>query len=221
MEKGQLIVIEGASDGIGKSTQLGLLKESLEKEGKEIVTHHFPSYGTYQARPVEEYLKGTFGEEVKEISPYFIHDLYALDRAITWRKELKPQYDLGKTILLDRYTTSSILYQSAQIEDMEEKKDFVDFICDYEYNKLQIQRPDNIIFLHAPFAVIRSLQLGRVENEGIKNDIHERNVELLKKIYDNSMFLADYLKWDMVSCSENDTMLSKEEIHEKVKQLIK
>lgn len=31
MNKGKIIVIEGSSDGIGKSTQLGLLKEHLIK----------------------------------------------------------------------------------------------------------------------------------------------------------------------------------------------
>ena len=144
-----------------------------------------------------------------------------MDRAITWQKELKPQVEEGKTLLLDRYTTSSILYQSASIQDLQEKKDFVDFICDYEYHKLGIIEPDNIVFLHAPFELVRKMQLSRKENEGIINDIHERNIELLKRIYDNSMFLADYLGWDMISCSEEGKMLSKEAIHEKVYQLIK
>ena len=31
--KGKLIVLEGASDGMGKTTQFKLLKERLEKEG--------------------------------------------------------------------------------------------------------------------------------------------------------------------------------------------
>ena len=36
MEKGQLIVFEGACDGIGKSTQIKLLREKLEAEGKTV-----------------------------------------------------------------------------------------------------------------------------------------------------------------------------------------
>ena len=54
MKKGKLIVIEGACDGIGKTTQYNLLKERLEKEGEKIISHHFPSYNTYQGKPVEE-----------------------------------------------------------------------------------------------------------------------------------------------------------------------
>ena len=79
MEKGKLIVIEGACDGIGKTTQFQLLKEHLEKDGKEIVTHHFPSYQTYQGKPVEMYLEGKYGQP-HELSPYFINSLYAIDR---------------------------------------------------------------------------------------------------------------------------------------------
>ena len=41
---------------------------------------------------------------------------------VTWEKKLKEKYEEGYTILLDRYTTSSIIYQSCLIEDLEERK---------------------------------------------------------------------------------------------------
>ena len=44
--RGKLFVVEGACDGIGKSTQYALLREKLEQNGEQVVTHHFPSYGT-------------------------------------------------------------------------------------------------------------------------------------------------------------------------------
>ena len=44
--------------------------DKLEKEGYNVIKHHFPSYGTYQGRPVEEYLKGNYGK-ISELSPYF------------------------------------------------------------------------------------------------------------------------------------------------------
>ena len=88
---GKLIVIEGSCDGVGKSTQYKLLIERLKKENTNITTHHFPSYGTYQARPVEEYLKGSYGGS-SELSPYFVNSLYAQDRAITWISGLKEIY---------------------------------------------------------------------------------------------------------------------------------
>ena len=90
---GKLIVIEGALDGIGKSTQFNLLKEELEKENV-VVSHHFPTYDEYQGKPVMEYLKGSFGKP-GDVSPYFVNSLYALDRKITWDLKLKPIYDEG------------------------------------------------------------------------------------------------------------------------------
>ena len=68
MDMGKLIVFEGASDGIGKSTQIGLLKKKLEEEGNIVVNHHFPTYGTYHGAPVEQYLSGNLGE-IKDLSP--------------------------------------------------------------------------------------------------------------------------------------------------------
>ena len=35
--RGKLYVVEGACDGIGKSTQYALLKERLEKDGEQVV----------------------------------------------------------------------------------------------------------------------------------------------------------------------------------------
>ena len=122
---GKLIVVEGACDGIGKSTQYTLLKERLIKDGNNVVSHHFPSYGEYQGVPVEKYLKGEFGN-IEDLSPYFINNLYAVDRAITWHSYLKKEYQ-NSIILLDRYTTSSLIYQSALIDDIEKRKEFIDF----------------------------------------------------------------------------------------------
>ena len=217
--KGRIIVIEGACDGIGKSTQYSLLKEELEKEGK-VITHHFPSYDTPQGKGVEEYLNGSLGE-ISSLSPYFINNLYAYDRVITWVKELKEEYEKGSTILLDRYTTSSIIYQASVIDDMEERKKFIDFVNDYEYNKLGIGKPDTVIFLHAPFDLVTKLREERKSNEGISNDIHERNIDFMKKVYDNAMFVSNYLNWDKVNCEENGKFKTIEDIHKKILSIVK
>ena len=220
MEKGKLIVVEGSSDGIGKTTQYSMLKNHLEADGKEIISHHFPSYHTYQGEPVTRYLSGEYGE-IKDLSPYFINSLYAIDRGITWYTELKPLYDQGKIVLLDRYTTSSMIYQSALIDDIRKKKQFVDFVADFEYEKIGLKKPDNVIFLYAPFDMIQKMIEQRSHNEGVSNDIYERDMDIMKRVYNSAMFVADYLSWDKVQCNDGDQMKSREEIHEEVYQLIK
>lgn len=209
---GKIIVIEGACDGIGKTTQFQLLNDKLLKNGEKVISHHFPSYNEYQGKPVENYLKGEYGLQ-KDLSPYFVNSLYATDRGVTWYSNLKEKYDSGYTILLDRYTTSSIIYQTALIDGELEKKKFIDFVIDYEYNKIGIQKPDNVIFLYASFELATKMRLERKENEGVDNDIHEKDLDFMKRVYDTAMFAADYLNWDKVKCDFNNQMKSIEEIH--------
>ena len=220
MNKGKLIVIEGACDGIGKSTQYNLLYNRLINDNNLVCKHHFPTYNTYQGKGVEEYLTGNFGNP-KDISPYFINSLYANDRAITWYSDLKLKYDGGHIILLDRYTTSSLIYQSALITDIEEKKKFIDYVCDFEYSKLGIKEPDQVIFLHAQFDLVTKMRSKRKENDGIINDIHESDLEFMKHVYESSMFIANYLNWDMVDCSKGNNLKNIEEIHEEIYSLVK
>ena len=220
MNKGKLIVIEGASDGIGKTTQFILLKERLKEENFEVVTHHFPSYNTEQGLMVEEYLKGNLGKK-EELSPYFINSLYAIDRAATWIKKLKSEYEQGKIILLDRYTTSSLIYQSALLESEQEKKDFIDYVNDFEYKKLGIKEPDKVIFLNAPLDLITELRNKRIGNDGIIKDIHETDNSFMKQVYDNAQMVSKYLNWDTVNCEENGIFKTQNEIHEEIYKLIK
>ena len=220
MKDNKLIVIEGACDGIGKTTQFELLKEHLEKDGVELVTHHFPTYETHQGALAQNYLKGDYGKPNK-LSPYFINSLYAVDRAVTWNTKLQKEFLNGKTILLDRYTTSSLIYQTVSFEDLEEKKKFIDFVTDYEYEKLGIKKPDKVIFLYMPFELALKIRMERKQNDGVENDIHESDLEFMKKVYDNAMFVADYLNWDKVKCNDGDNLMSIEEIHNSVYTLVK
>ena len=219
MKKGKIIVIEGACDGIGKTTQYNLLKQYLIDKGEEVVTHHFPTYNEYQGKGVECYLKGEFGD-LKELSPYFINNLYANDRAVTWYSKLKKEYEAGKTILLDRYATSTFIYQASVISNIEERKEFLNYIFDLEYNKLGIGRPDKVIFLCAPFDLVSEMRNSRKQNDGVANDVHERDLSFMKKVYDNALFVADYFKWDIVNCDQGNKMKTIEQIHGEICQIL-
>ena len=218
--EGKLIVIEGACDGIGKSTQFRLLKERLENEGYNVTTHHFPSYNTYQGLPVEKYLSGEYGD-IKDLNNYFIGSLYSMDRIITWQTKLKKEYEKGNIILLDRYTTSTLIYQSALIDDIEEKNNFINFITDYEYNKVGIKRPDLVLFLNADFDLVTKLRNERKENDGIKKDIHETNLEFLRKVYNSALYTSNYLGFDEINCEENGEFRSIDSIKDDIYKLVK
>lgn len=217
MKKGKIIVIEGACDGIGKSTQLSLLKEYLDKK-YNVVTHHFPTYNEASGMLVEKYLNGDFGD-IKDVTPYFVNSLYGIDRAIVSKNKIKPALEDGDVVILDRYTTSSIIYQSATI-GMNEKEKFIKYVCDYEYEKLGVIKPDVVIFLTAPYDLVTEMRSKRQVIDGIKNDIHERNDEYMRKVYESGNYAAKLLNWEIINCDKDGKMLSIEEIHEEIKKRI-
>ena len=107
------------------------------------------------------------------------------------------------------------------ITDIEEKKAFIDYVCEFEYEKMGIGKPDDVIFLHAPFDLVTEMRNARKSNDGVPNDIHERDIEFMKRVYESAMFVADYLGWSQVQCNDQNRMKSIEEIHEDVYKLVK
>lgn len=214
---GKIIVIEGACDGVGKSTQLDLLQKYL---GESCITHHFPTYGTPGASAIETFLRGDYGPK-DEIPDELIQNMYALDRAILWQTKLKREYEAGKILLLDRYTTSSLIYQTLKCSDDEAKKDRISQIKDHEYGYLKVGEPDLVIFLNGDFDTLTKLRLARSDNDGIKGDVYERDIETQRQIYNNAQFVSNYLRWYQVMVTEQDRMRSAEDIHAEIKRLVR
>ena len=79
-----------------------------------------------------------------------------------------------------------------------------------------------MIFLSASFELINVMRRKRKDEEGeaVEGDIHENNLEFLKKVYESAIFVAKYLNWDIVDCSDGDKMKSPEEIHEEIMKLV-
>ncbi len=218
--QGKVIVVEGSCDGVGKSTQTHLLEERLKQEGEEVIYHHFPSYEQYYGVLVTKYLEGVFGKP-QDLSPYFVNGLYAIDRACAWYETLEKDYYAGKVLLFDRYTTSSLMYQSSFITDLEKKKEFINYVCDFEYNKLGLPQPDLTIYLDMPFSLAQKLRQERKQNMGVVKDIHEEDLNFLKKVYESGVFVATYLNFAKVACYKDRKVRSIEDIHKDVLKLVK
>ena len=218
MSKGKLIVIEGACDGIGKTTQYKKLYEKLSKEG-EVVRQHFPSYETKQGALPTAYLAGEYGDK-NDLSQYFVHALYAIDRAVTWKTVLEKEYNAGKTILLDRYTSSSMIYQSTPFSE-DKRDEFIEFMVDYEFNKLGTGKPDMVIFLTAPFDLVTKMRNERKDNDGVKNDIYERDLDFMKRAYDNANNIAKKYGWKIIECASSGKLRTPEDISEEIYSIVK
>ena len=208
-----LIVIEGVSDGVGKTTQINELYNKLINDGKDVIYHHFPSYGSIGASLVEEYLKGNLGKR-EDIGPYAISSFYAMDRFYTYHNKLKEDLDRGKIVLLDRYTTSNLIYQGALFE--EEKDAFLDYISDYEYNRLGLRKPDLVIFLKLDKSIASTLR----NNRGNK-DINESDNVFLDKVYDNSLYVADKYNFKIIECSHDGKIRSIDDISREIYDVVR
>jgi dTMP kinase len=129
---------------------------------------------------------------------------------------LKRNYENGKIILLDRYTTSSIIYQAALIEDTQKRKDFINYVIDYEYNKLGIKEPDKTIFLHMPYEYSCILK----KNREIL-DQHEMDEDHLKNAEQTYIELSELYNWNRIECIKDNEVRTIEEIGDEVYSLVK
>ncbi|MBR2525620.1 dTMP kinase [bacterium] len=105
MKKGLFITFEGA-DGCGKTTQIKLLQEYLQRRGYEVVLTREPGCEGL-GQKIRDLLLNYDGE----VSPVCESFLFLADRAQNVDIIVKRNIDLGKIVISDRHTDSSLAYQ--------------------------------------------------------------------------------------------------------------
>lgn len=104
---GKLIVFEGV-EGCGKTSQIQLCCQWLESLGISVVVTREPG-GTELGLDLRRLLlEKSEDKPVGEVTELL---LYAADRSQHVEQELKPNLAVGKYVLCDRYTDSTIAYQ--------------------------------------------------------------------------------------------------------------
>lgn len=210
----RLIVIEGL-DGSGKSTQVALLKEYLLAQKMPVRQIKLPDYDDPSSTLVKMYLGGEFGGNPEDVNVYAASSFYAVDRYASFRRHWQTDYEAGTLILADRYTTSNAVHQAVKLPESE-WQDYLQWLSDYEYNKLGIPRPDSVIFLDMPVAVSQKLMTARYGGEEGKKDVHEANVQYLYACRKAALFAAEKLGWSVVTCAEGENPLPIEQIHSEI-----
>lgn len=211
---GALIAVEGL-DGSGKATQTALLCQALEKRGVSLRRISFPDYGQPSSALVKLYLGGAFSTDPQAVNAYAASSFYAVDRFASFAQFWKPDYEAGKTIVADRYSTSNIVYQMSKLPH--EKWDaFIEWICDYEYHKLGLPEPTCTIYLDMPPEVSQKLLSVRYHGDEQKKDIHERDMEYLSACRKSAAYAAKKLGWLVINCAEGDNAKAVERIHEEL-----
>ncbi|NUJ97281.1 deoxynucleoside kinase [Candidatus Gracilibacteria bacterium] len=209
------VVIDGI-DGAGKGTQVKLVAEYLEMQGKKVKIIDFPRYGEKSAFFVEKYLNGEYGNFVK---PKLASLFYALDR-FDASKELKEDLNQYDYIISNRYVSASMIHQSGKIVKKEEVDTYLEWLDDLEYTIFSIPRPDITLFLDVSPEISSQLIGKKEQREYIKGgenkDIHEKDENHLRDAYNMAHYVAKKFDWKIIDCVEGGNILTKEKITQKI-----
>ena len=219
-KNGKLIALCGI-DASGKTTQARLLRERAEEEGLKVEHVSFPRYGeSFFADLVQRYLRGEFGEEPGQISPYLAALPYACDRWQT-RDQLRRWLAAGRLVVCNRYVPANLAHQGSKLRDQAERRRFFDWEAELEYEVFELPRPDLQILLDMPPEAAVRLRKGRDLKRGIEQqglDIHEADFEYLRATSQTYRQVAAETPgpWTIIPCAENGAIREPERIAEDV-----
>ncbi len=190
------IVFEGI-DGCGKSTQIWKFSKYLSELNK--YNHIIVTRESYKNLEIRKILKS---DEKPEKQKEKLTQLFVNDRKNHIDKLIKPNLEKGIFVLSDRYKYSTIAYQSAQGQDIDE-------LINLHKNMLI---PD-LVFI---FDVSMENSIKRMKKDFREEHKFEKNKEFLSKVKEN------YLKMPEIFPDENIVIINSnktvEEIFEKIKE---
>lgn len=215
----RFIVVEGP-DGAGKSTIVTHICSAMRQNGVPYIKTHFPNHiiaplnkkgttCTNVKSSVRQFLDGEVGVRY---NPDAIAHLYTHDRLMTWFGnnyqwetqtclrdrviEMCKKADIERTgynpvLISDRYTQSSVVYQS--VDRLQSDWDsWREDLESYEYNILGLPKPDKVIYLDAPVeGIIQNIKLRAGET-----DTFESDNQFLADVCVAGRYHALYGKWD-------------------------
>ena len=97
-----------------------------------------------------------------------------------------------------------------------EWENYLTWLYDYEYNKLGLPKPDNVIFLNVPVEVSQNLMKKRYSGDDSKKDLHEANIEFLKNCKEAAKYVIRKDNWTEISCTKENKMRTIEDIHSEI-----
>ena len=196
MKKGKLIVLEGI-DGSGKSSQYRRICARMEKD--KIAYNHivFPRYNKESSALIRLYLGGHFGQHPSDVNAYAASTFYAVDRFASYRDDWGKVYEQGGIIISDRYTTSNAVHQGCKLPD-EELPAFFSWLADLEYCKMGLPEPDLVIYLDVDIETSLRRMKHRQQGTNTKADIHEQDVEYLKRCLHTADKAAEHYGWKRI-----------------------
>lgn len=185
------LVFEGV-DGVGKSTQANLLKNSY----KNVIITQEPG-ATELGKNLREILLGK--TQICKLAEFF---LFLSDRSEHIEKIIKPNLD--KLIISDRSLISGMAYAKTNDEKID-----IDFLIQMNKFSTQDILPEKIILFQATKELL-SQRLAKRELDKIE----QRGIEFLLKVQENMYFFTQLLK---IPTLQIDASKSIDSIHTEIK----
>ncbi|MBQ4053817.1 MAG: dTMP kinase [Clostridia bacterium] len=190
MERGKFITFEGC-DGCGKSTQLKLLSEYLEKENVPHIFTREPGGGKISEAIREILLNGKNAEMTDDCEAL----LYAAARMQHLADRVEPALAEGKLVVCDRYVDSSLAYQAYA------RGLGVDFVAQINAQALKKYRPDVTIFIDLSPEAAFKRKHGADENDRLE----QAGMAFHQRVYAGYNTLAEQEPERIVSVDGNKT----------------
>lgn len=200
MERGFFITLEG-TDGVGKTTQIGLLREFLEDRGYKVYVTREPG-GTSISEKLREILLDKGNSEMTDVTEMMI---YAASRAQLVAERIKPALHQGVIVICDRFVDSSVAYQGYG----RDLGDAVRVVNTYATNGLE---PDITFFLDLDPKEGRA----RIGKE-VQDRLEQEKMDFFYRVYDGYQDLCRKYPERMVQI---DASRSVEEIQKNMREVL-
>ena len=199
LERGVLIVFEGI-DGTGKSTQCGLLEQSLNEMQVPNIALAEPTRGVWGMK-----IRRLLSEGRKNISPQEELSWFVNDRKEDIETNIMPALQENKVVIMDRYYFSTAAYQGAlgldpdQIRLENEKfapipdrvliflssaEKCLERIESSRDQKSAFEKLDYLNKVQDIFEKFNGPNIRFIENTGSLSDVHEKVLAEVRDLFD-------------------------------------
>jgi dTMP kinase len=171
MKPGKFITIEGG-EGVGKSTQIGRLRDFVAGSGTEVVVTREPG-GTRRAERIRELLLETSDEPMPSTCELLL--MFAA-RSTHLENVIRPALARGAWVICDRFTDATYAYQGAG------RGLPLDHIATLERMVQGALRPDLTLLLDAPLDVSAARASARNAAAGTSDRFEQERREFFERV---------------------------------------
>ncbi|GFE86659.1 dTMP kinase [Steroidobacter agaridevorans] len=168
---GKFITIEGG-EGVGKSTQIGRLKDFVAEQGVEVVVTREPG-GTHRAERIRELLLETSDEPMPSTCELLL--MFAA-RSTHLENVIQPALARGACVICDRFTDATYAYQGGGRNLSTEN------IATLERMVQGTLRPDLTLLLDAPLDISAARASARNTAAGTSDRFEQERRDFFERV---------------------------------------